>query len=122
MFNITQFFLRLFLFFTIILFIFLIIIYFLLTPSLDSLEEYNQTWIKISAIYLAILPFIYFIINTMKIKLLQDLKELQNYLNELSDKNYKAVVKIKYFREFLEMALRLKNIVKRLHNKEIKKK
>ena len=58
----------------------------------------------------------------MSNKLSQDVKEFQKYLEEVSNKNYQAVVKIKYFHEFLEMSLRLKNIVKRLNNKDTKKK
>lgn len=122
MFKINQVFLRLFLLFAISLFVFFIIIYFSLKPQLELIEAYNQIWIKLGVVSLFVLSFIYFIIKKMSDKLSQDIKEFLNYLEEVSNKNYQAVIKIKYFYEFLEMSLRLKNIVKRLNNKDSKKK
>ena len=54
-------------------------------------------------------------------KVLSDLKELIEYLQEINNKNYEAVVKTKHFSEFLQIELLLKNIVKRLHKKDHKK-
>ena len=122
MLKINQTFMKLFLLFAVALFIFFITTYFSLKPQAELLEAYNQVWIKLSIAFMFILAFIYFAIKNISYKLSQDVEEFQSYLEELSNKNYRAVVKIKYFREFLEMSLRLKNIVKRLNNKDTKKK
>jgi len=88
----------------------------------ENLELYNQVWIILGVLISLILLLIYYTIKSMNNKLSQDVKELQDYLEEVSDKNYEAVVKIRFFSEFLEMSLRLKNIIKRLNNKDTKKK
>ena len=125
MLKITQSFIKLFALFALSLFVLFIGTYFSLKEiiiELESLEIYNEVWMILGIAFLSILLLIYFSIKNIHHKLSQDITELQNYLDEVSNKNYKAVVKIKYFHEFLEMSLRLKNIVKRLNNKDAKKK
>ncbi|HLD22313.1 MAG TPA: HAMP domain-containing sensor histidine kinase, partial [Sulfuricurvum sp.] len=43
------------------------------------------------------------------------------YLDEVSAKNYRAVLKPEYFREFLQISIMLKNLVKKLHNRDKQK-
>lgn len=71
---------------------------------------------------ISILLLLYFAIQKVRSELSSDVKEVQNYLDEISDKNYEAVIHIKYIHEFLEISLRLKNLIKRLNNKDSKKK
>jgi len=120
--KINQVFTKIFLLFVSIFSIFLITAYFSLKPKIELLDSYNQTWIKLVIASVIVLVIIYFFIKSVSYKLTQDAEKFQNYLEEISNKNYQAVVKIKYFYEFLEMSLRLKNLVKRLNNKDSKKK
>ena len=125
MLKINQSFTKLFALFTVSFFAFFVTAYVLLKATIIesiSLETYNEIWIILGILFLFILLLIYFSVQNIYYKLSQDITELQNYLDEVSNKNYQAVVKIRYFHEFLEMSLRLKNIVKRLNNKDTKKK
>lgn len=94
----------------------------LIIVDVQNLELYNQVWMILGILFTSILLLIYYSIKSMNNKLLQDVKELNEYLEEVSNKNYEAVVKIRHFSEFLEMSMRLKNIIKRLNNKDTKKK
>ena len=125
MFKINQVFIKLFFLFALLFFIFSATTYFLLKPistELAVIDAYNGVWINLGLVSVFILFILYYIIKNISNKLSQDVEEFQNYLEEVSNKNYQAVVKIKYFHDFLEMSLRLKNIIKRLNNKQTKKK
>lgn len=50
-----------------------------------------------------------------------DIDQITGYLNKIANKEYKAVIKTKYFNEFLYISLLLKNLVKKLANREKKK-
>jgi signal transduction histidine kinase len=43
-----------------------------------------------------------------------DIAQIAKYLEEVSNKNYKAVIKTRYFSEFLHIALNLKDLAKKL--------
>jgi len=106
-------------------FLFLIVSYFslkLIIVDAGNIELYNQVWMILGGLYLFIMIIIYFSVKSINYKLSEDIEHFQDYLDEVSNKNYEAVVIIKYFYEFLEMSLRLKNIIKRLNNKDMKKK
>ena len=125
MLKINQTFARVFFLIVISFFLFLMISYFslkLIVISPENMELYNQVWMMLITLFISMLLFIYLSIKTTSNRLSKDVKELNEYLEEVSNKNYKAVVKISYFHEFLEMSLRLKNIIKRLNNKDMKKK
>ena len=125
MLKIDQTFSKLFFLIAISFFIFLIVSYFSLKSIIvdaQNIELYNQVWIMLGALYIFILILIYLSIKSINYKLSEDIGHFQDYLEEVSNKNYQAVVIIKYFHEFLEMSLRLKNVVKRLNNRDTKKK
>jgi len=88
----------------------------------ENIEKYNDIWMILTTLFFFILLVLYFFIKSINYQLSQDLKEVHKYLEEISEKNYEAVIKIRYFREFLEISVRLKNIIKRLRNKDTKKK
>ncbi len=88
----------------------------------ENIELYNQVWMILGGLYLFIIVLIYLSIKSINYKLSEDIEHFQAYLEEVSNKNYESVVIIKYFHEFLEMSLRFKNIVKRLNNRDTKKK
>jgi hypothetical protein len=54
----------------------------------------------------------------MSEKISYDIEQITNYLDEITKKNYGAVIKIEYFYEFLQIALIVKNLVKKLHSKD----
>ena len=125
MLKIDQTFTKLFFLIATAFFIFFIASYFsckYIIVDVENIELYNQVWMILTALFLFILILIYLFIKSINYKLSKDVEEFHNYLEEVSDKNYHTVVKIRYFKEFLEMSLRLKNIVKRLNNKDTKKK
>jgi len=123
--KIDQTFSKLFLQVAISFFLFFTISYFslkLIIVDAGNIELYNQVWVILGGLYIFILILIYLSIKSINYKLSEDIEHFQDYLNEVSNKNYEAIVIIKYFHEFLEMSLRFKNIVKRLNNKDTKKK
>ena len=125
MLKIDQTFTKLFSLIVISFLLFLVVSYFslkLIIVNAGNIELYNQVWIILGALYVFIMVLIYLSIKSINYKLSEDIEHFQGYLEEVSNKNYQAVVIIKYFHEFLEMSLRFKNIVKRLNNRDTKKK
>jgi len=123
--KINQIFTKLFFTFVIAFLIFFVTTYSSLKLTIiqpAAIDVYNEVWIKLGIASIFILIIIYLTVKSMSYKLLEDVEHFQDYLEEISNKNYQAIVKIKYFHEFLEMSLRLKNIIKRLTNKEKRKK
>ena len=53
-------------------------------------------------------------------EIISDTIKLKKYLGSISNKEYNAVLHIKYFKEYLEISVMLKNIVKRLNQKDKK--
>ena len=116
---------KLFFLIAILFLLFIVVSYFslkLIIVDSENIELYNQVWMMLGALYLFILTLVYLSIKSINYKLSEDIEHFQDYLEEVSNKNYQAVVKIKYFHEFLDMSLRFKNIIKRLNNKHSKKK
>lgn len=74
-----------------------------------------------------IFAFLFFIIAAFTVsynmskKIRDDILQIINYLDEIANKNYKAVIKTKHFSEFLQISLQLKNLVKKLNNRERQK-
>jgi signal transduction histidine kinase len=50
-----------------------------------------------------------------------DIIQITKYLEEISNKNYKAVIKTRYFSEFLHIALNLKDLAKKLATRDKQK-
>lgn len=71
--------------------------------------------------------FLFFIILAIFIsyklskKINEDVSQLIEYLDQISNKNYKAVIKTRHFSEFLRISLQLKDLVKKLSNREKQK-
>jgi two-component system, OmpR family, phosphate regulon sensor histidine kinase PhoR len=83
--------------------------------------QFYKMYLKILAIFL--LFAIIGLIATYKMnkKVRYDIDQITDYLNHISNKNYKAIIKTKYFNEFLYISILLKNLVKKLANREKKK-
>lgn len=71
--------------------------------------------------------YLFFIIISLGIsysisqKIKYEVNQIRDYLHEISNNNYKSVIKTKYFSEFLHISLLLKNLVKKLHNRDRQK-
>ncbi|QSZ41143.1 hypothetical protein GJV85_03120 [Sulfurimonas aquatica] len=94
----------------------------LATPLSGIMDSFYSLFFKLALAFLLILSIAFYIAKLMSDRVLYDLNQLKNYLEEISTKNYKAIMHVKYFHEFLELSLILKNIIKRLNKKEKKKK
>lgn len=96
--------------------------YIRVAQNLSSVEkEFYTIYVRIIIVY-TIFIFIAFIITSrLSNRVNYDIFQISNYLNEISNKNYKAVIKTKYFSEFLQISLLLKNLVKKLSNRDKKK-
>lgn len=97
-------------------------IYLRLSISLAKvMEDFYSLWIKLALLFLLILMFAFYASKRMSARVLYDIEQLTNYLDEISNKNYKAIIKTKYFYEFLQISLLLKNLVKKLSNRDKQK-
>ena len=57
----------------------------------------------------------------MSKKIRYDIEQITLYLEELSNKNYKAILQTRYFNEFLQISIMLKDLAKKLHNRSRQK-
>ena len=90
--------------------------------SLDKIEgNFYYIW------KMMLFAYIFFIVVSLAIsyiiskKIRYEIEQINKYLLEISNNNYKAVIKTKYFSEFLQISLLLKNLVKKLHNRDRQK-
>jgi len=98
------------------------LIYIRLSISLDAImSEFYSLYSKLFLLFLIVVILAFYISKRMSEKVLLDIAQITNYLDEISSKNYKAVIKINYFYEFLQISLMLKNLVKKLHSREKQK-
>ncbi|MBA3026501.1 MAG: sensor histidine kinase [Sulfurimonas sp.] len=96
--------------------------YIRLSLSLAKLmEDFYSLWIKLAVLFAVILLLAFYASKRMSARVLYDIEQLTNYLDEISNKNYKAIIKTKYFYEFLQISLLLKNLVKKLSNRDKQK-
>jgi signal transduction histidine kinase len=85
------------------------------------MHDFYSLWIRLFFIFIGIVIFATYISRKMSQRIVYDISQITNYLDEVSNKNYKAVIKTKYFYEFLQISLLLKNLVKKLSKNEKKK-
>ena len=85
------------------------------------LEAFNLLWIKISLVFLVLMSGVYLILKHFRNRVLEDVESLSKYLYEISEnKNYTKTLEVKHYLEFLQIAVSLKNITKRLVQKDKK--
>lgn len=96
--------------------------YIRLAMSLEGvMEHFYVLWIQLVGAF-ALLVIIALIIATkISTKTRYDIAQITHYLNEISNKNYNAALKPEYFQEFLHISLLLKNLVKKLRNRDKQK-
>lgn len=91
----------------------------------DSMERILASFTTITS--RMVFAFLFFIILAIIIsyklsqKINEDVSQLIEYLDQISNKNYKAVIKTRHFSEFLRISLQLKSLVKKLSDRERQK-
>ncbi|MDD2357770.1 MAG: HAMP domain-containing sensor histidine kinase [Thiovulaceae bacterium] len=96
--------------------------YIRVAQNLSSIEkEFYSIYIKIIIVYTLFMFIALVITSKVSKRVSYDINQISKYLNEISNKNYKAVIKTQYFSEFLQISLLLKNLVKKLANRDKKK-
>ncbi len=97
-------------------------IYLRLSISLERImHNFYALWTNLLIIF-ALMTLIAIAISfKMSKRIRYDIAQITQYLDAISNKNYKAVVKTRYFNEFLQISLLLKNLVKKLASREKQK-
>ncbi len=97
-------------------------LYFRLAMSLEKImDHFYVLWLKLFAAFLILTIVSLAIAYNISKKVRHDISQITRYLDEVSAKNYKALLKPEYFREFLQISILLKNLVKKLHNRDKQK-
>jgi len=97
---------------------------FLLHKELSSTELMHQFYLvcmELGFLTFFLFLFIFYSVHKFKKSLLSDLDALSTYVEEISQKkNYKAIISIQHYIEFLYISIQLKNIIKRVYKKDKK--
>lgn len=97
-------------------------VFFRLAVSLDRvMEEFYALFLRLVIVFSIFLAIGLAIAYKISKKIRHDITQITEYLREISEKNYKAIIKPEYFSEFLYIALTLKNLAKKLHNRDKQK-
>jgi len=98
------------------------VLYFRLSMSLRNvMNHFYALWIKLFIAFTLLLAIALMIAYKISKKAHYDILQITHYLDQISAKNYRAVLKPEYFREFLQISIMLKNLVKKLHNRDKQK-
>lgn len=98
------------------------IFYVRLAMSLESVMEHFYTlWIQLVGAFGILVIIALIIAYNISKKARYDILQITHYLDHVSSKNYRAILKPEYFREFLQISILLKNLVKKLHNRDKQK-
>jgi len=87
-----------------------------------AVDLLNILYIKLLLFTLILLPLTFYIYKKTVDKLHEEITTFQNYIDKIDQKDYETTFKAKYFQDFLLLSVSLKNIIKRLHSKDKKKK
>jgi signal transduction histidine kinase len=85
------------------------------------MENFYTLWLNLISVFVIVTLFAIFISYKMSARIRYDIYQITQYLDEISNKNYKAVIKPRYFKEFLQISLLLKNLVKKLASRDKQK-
>ncbi len=97
-------------------------IYIRLSMSLEQImSDFYSLWSKLVLVFSLVIIMAFYVSKKMSERVVYDINQITNFLDEISNKNYKAIVKTKYFYEFLQISLMLKNLVKKLSSREKQK-
>jgi signal transduction histidine kinase len=85
------------------------------------MHHFYTLWFKLAASFILFIFIALIVAYKTSKKAQYDIAQITHYLNEISAKNYMAALKPQYFREFLQITLLLKNLVKKLRNRDKQK-
>lgn len=83
-------------------------------------NDFRKLWLILGAIISFVLILSYYVAKLMVYRVRHDIRELKEYLEAINRKEYETHIHIKFYKEFLEISLLLKNLVKRLNNRDNK--
>ncbi|MBD3799166.1 ATP-binding protein [Sulfuricurvum sp.] len=96
--------------------------YIRLAMSLEKVMDHFYTlWIQLVGAFSVLVAIALIIAYNISKKAHYDILQITHFLDQVSAKNYKAILKPQYFREFLQISIMLKNLVKKLHNRDKQK-
>lgn len=97
-------------------------VFFRLSTNLNAImKEFYTLWSRLALVFSIFVLIALVIAHNISKKIRHDILQITNYLSEVSEKNYKAILKPKFFSEFLYIALTLKNLAKKLNNRDRQK-
>lgn len=96
--------------------------YIRLAMSLENVMDHFYTlWIQLVGAFSILVVIALIIAYNISKKARYDILQITHYLDQISTKNYRAVLKPEYFREFLQISIMLKNLVKKLDKRDKQK-
>ncbi|MCJ7765482.1 MAG: HAMP domain-containing histidine kinase [Thiovulaceae bacterium] len=93
----------------------------LATPLHTVMSNFYTLWSRLIIIFAIFMVIGLILSYQMSKRVRYDIAQIAEYLEELSNKNYKAVIKTRYFSEFLHIALNLKDLAKKLDTRDRQK-
>ena len=98
------------------------VIYLRLATRLDTImSNFYTLWSRLIIIFAFFMVIGLLGAYQMSKRVRYDIEQIVKYLDEISNKNYKAVIKTVYFKEFLHIALNLKDLAKKLATRDKQK-
>ena len=98
------------------------VIYLRLATPLDTImSNFYTLWSRLIIIFAFFMVIGLLSAYQMSKRVRYDIDQIVKYLDEISNKNYKAVIKTVYFKEFLHIALNLKDLAKKLATRDKQK-
>jgi len=97
-------------------------IYIRLSMSLTQLmSDFYSLWYKLIIVFAIAILIAFYASKRMRTRIIHDINQITNFLDEVSNKNYNAIIKPKYFYEFLQISIMLKNLIKKLSSRDKQK-
>lgn len=90
-------------------------------PLHNVMGYFYELWIKLAGSFALFIVIALITAYKISKKVQYDIEKITLFLHEISAKNYTAVLKPEHFREFLQITLLLKNLVKKLRNRDKQK-
>jgi hypothetical protein len=81
----------------------------------------NNVWFILAFLLICVYMTTFITFHSLYKRVKEDLDALTYYLKQIDAKEYTAPLKVKHYLEFLEVTLLLKNLIKRVYNREKKK-
>ena len=88
--------------------------------SIVNMWSSSSLWILFVFNVILIIMALIYLYKTVLERLLVDIEALSNYADAISNKEYGTALHVENYFEFLHISVQLKNLVKRLNNKDKK--